>query len=431
MSTSELGSSLVSVVCLSPRVVAWFGLATIWLMAITSHSVTLAADGAAATVTNPVTESSLTQIRLTPEAEKRLGIQIVAAKAGTMEDRRLYPGFAMAPIGHDVALISPIMGLVRISADGGGLTMGRTVKTAEVLLSIVPSAADGAMMSPSDHIAYTRALSDLKTALARAEGEFKAAEVGLEASRIRLNRTERLRQSNAAAQKTFDEATAEFKQAEARHIAATAIAESLRLSTDGFAKGSPAGVPIKSPIAGILADLLVSDQQIVMSGTPLVRITNAERLWVRVPIPVGDWSRIDRAGDALIGNLGTRDVRSNRPAESIAGPKTANPDAGSIDAYYELENDGSFQPGERLGASLPTTAQADGLVIPRSAVMIDLNGGDWVYERVGDQTFSRRRVEVSNATESDVLIRRGLQPGAPVVVTGATELFGVEFGAGK
>ena len=429
MSASGFCSSPVGALCFSLRTIAWCGLATIWLMALTSHAVTSAADGSVASVANPVTESSLTQIRLTHDAEKRLGIQVEPAKSGTMQDRRLYPGFAMTPVGRDVTFVSPIMGLVRIAA--GGLAMGRTIKADDVLLSIVPSAADGAMMSPSDHIAYTRALSDLQTALARAAGELKAAEVGLAASRIRLNRTERLRQSNAAAQKTFDEATAEFQQSEARFAAAKSIAESIRSSTERFAKGSPAGVPIKSPFAGILADVLVSDQQIVMSGAPLVRITNADRLWVRVPIPAGDRLRVDRAGNALVGNLGARDARAFRAAKPIVGPKTTDPNAGTLDVYYEFDNDGTLQPGERLGVSLPTSARADGVIIPNSAIVIDISGGEWVYERIADQTFARRRVEVLNATLSEILIRNSLRPGAPIVVTGAAELFGVEFGAGK
>ena len=86
-------------------------------------------------------------------------------------------------------------------------------------------------------------------------------------------------------------------------------------------------------------------------------------------------------------------------------------------------------------------------LIPMSqAVLFDVYGGTWVYERTGEQTFVRRRVVVlfvsrEGGNETAVL-RSGPREGTQVVVSrkgsdggkdsvGPPELFGAETGYSK
>ena len=71
------------------------------------------------------------------------------------------------------------------------------------------------------------------------------------------------------------------------------------------------------------------------------------------------------------------------------------------------------------------------LVVPDAALLYDLHGGTWVYETLGNHTYTRRRVEVGGQAGSKVIITRGLREGQNVVTAGAAEIFGTEFGAGK
>ena len=61
----------------------------------------------------------------------------------------------------------------------------------------------------------------------------------------------------------------------------------------------------------------------------------------------------------------------------------------------------------------------------------DMSGSAWVYEATGATTFVRRRIEIRSQTGAKTLVTRGIDAGKKVVTSGAAELFGTEFGAGK
>ena len=104
----------------------------------------------------------------------------------------------------------------------------------------------------------------------------------------------------------------------------------------------------------------------------------------------------------------------------------------AADLFYELDNkDGALRIGERVGVILPLRGEAEGLVVPRSALFLDYNGGEWVYEVVGEHAYARRRVEVDRILGNAAALTRGPGPGAKVVTTGVAELAGAEFGYAK
>jgi hypothetical protein len=89
------------------------------------------------------------------------------------------------------------------------------------------------------------------------------------------------------------------------------------------------------------------------------------------------------------------------------------------------------QPGERVLARLIGRTRDTATVVPVSALLHDINGGTWVYEKTGDHVFSRRRIEVTHTAGNLAVLARGPQVGAIVVAVGAAELYGIEFGGGK
>jgi hypothetical protein len=93
-----------------------------------------------------------------------------------------------------------------------------------------------------------------------------------------------------------------------------------------------------------------------------------------------------------------------------------------------------LRPGQRVGVTLtltPGSASERGLTVPLTALVRDMSGGSWVYERTDSVTFVRRRVEVSRVTSGQAILALGPKRGTPVVTMGAAELFGTEFGTGK
>ena len=116
----------------------------------------------------------------------------------------------------------------------------------------------------------------------------------------------------------------------------------------------------------------------------------------------------------------------------VEGPRTANPSANTIDWYFELPPGAGLRPGERLAVEIPLRgAGAPMAVVPSNAVLRDIHGGEWVYERKGTNAYARRRVAVVRVSGKDAVLDIGPPDGAAVVTEGSAELFGTEFVTGK
>jgi hypothetical protein len=102
-----------------------------------------------------------------------------------------------------------------------------------------------------------------------------------------------------------------------------------------------------------------------------------------------------------------------------------------VDLFFQV-TDPRLRPGERVSVTIPlANAEAGhGLSVPLSAIVRDMNGGSWIYERTDSLTFVRRRVEIASVKDGHALVARGVRSGIAVVIAGAAELFGTEFGAG-
>ena len=130
----------------------------------------------------------------------------------------------------------------------------------------------------------------------------------------------------------------------------------------------------------------------------------------------------------------------NDERKLFAACETTNPGRGAIlNKNDTLSGAGLFGFGNLYGgyhggqAEFVRVPKADvgPLVIPDSALINDIHGGVWVYEQTAPHTFARRRVEVRDTQGGLAVLTLGPQAGAKIVVTGAAELYGVEFGAGK
>lgn len=157
------------------------------------------------------------------------------------------------------------------------------------------------------------------------------------------------------------------------------------------------------------------------------------RAWIRVPVYVGDLGEIASAEQVSVGSLASRPGPSPRSARPITAPPTANPIAGTVDLYYEIDNRaGDLLPGQRVAVKVPLHSESESLVVPWSAVIHDINGGTWVYQKLdGDLRFNRKRVVVRRVNGDLAVLDSGPPPDTIVVTKGAIELYGVETGFSK
>jgi membrane fusion protein, heavy metal efflux system len=288
------------------------------------------------------------------------------------------------------------------------------------------------VLTPAERIRMAEAKNALAQSRIDAEGLMQQATVQRDAAQIALERADRLLKDKAGSARTVDEAKAQLHLTEKALASATTRKEQV----DGVKFDEEAGtleaLSIPSPLSGIVRATHVRPGEMVSAGAPLFEVMNDDRLWVKVPVYVGELDGIDLAHTArltlLNGRHSERDVLVN-PAEL---PPTAIPLAAAVDLYYELPNpDRKYQPGQKMAAHLTLRGETQQVAVPWSAVIHDIYGGQWVYEQTDERKFVRRRVEVGWVDGAWAAVTRGPHPGVKVVTAGAAELAGTEFGFDK
>ena len=362
---------------------------------------------APAKVENRVKESDLTRVRLSPEAERRLGIQVVDAVETVVSDVSQIAGEIMLIPGKSLVATAPVAGTVHLARPD--LAAGQTIRKGETLFRLTP------VLGPQ---------RDLRTSY---EAEVQSARVRLDTATRQLERARRLLRDLAGSQKNVEAAEQEFGQAKAAYEAAVERLD--RLKTHPLEADVDMQIP--APETGIVRQIQVSENQTVTAGATLMEVIDVRRVWLRVPVYSGDLEGLSRQKTVPVRDVDGRGAV--RHATRVAAAPTADPVAVTADLYFELANpDGQLRPGQRMMVALPSsTAGRKAIVVPASAVLYDIHGGSWIYVNRAPQEFQRQRVEVLQTDGAKVILARGPSPGAKVVSAGAAELFGTEFGAGK
>lgn len=365
---------------------------------------------APAHVENPVQEADLTTIHLTEEAERRIGVEIGAVESRSLQRRRAFGGELMAPPGAAVAVTAPRAGMIVAPAEGEIPRAGAAVMAGRALLRLV------ALPSGDEILGGPGALS--------------VAEARLETARAKARRAQELLASGVASQAEVEDAELEFRSAQAAADAVRARTEILETGRTSVDLNSLSPIVLSAPTAGVIHGVHVTPGQTVATGAPLMELVDADPLWVRVPVYVGLLSEVDRGVEATVVRPGDPADAVGTAAAPITGPPTADPTTVSADLFYRVPNPGgALRPGERVSVRVPMKGgEADGTVVPWSAVLHDIHGGTWVYEALEGHAYTRRRVEVKDVVEGYAVLARGPAPGTPVVAVGAAELYSTEFG---
>lgn len=373
---------------------------------------------APAIVAKPVNESDLLTVELRPEAEQRLDLRVGTIERKSLPRERVYGGEVMVATGRSVLVSAPLNGV--LSAVPGEVTQpGELVKRGQPILSLRP------LLTPDSHATLSASRVD-------ADGQVKNWLAQVEATKIARDRARRLLRDEAGSRRQVDETEAQHDLAVKTWEAATARMELLTRVLGEVDKGTTAPLAIDSPRDGLLRNIIAFPEQTVPAGAPLFEIVSLDRVWVRVPVPVGDLAEVDPESEARVGRLTARPGETPSGARPVIAPPTANALAATVDRYFEMANkDGRWVPGERVAVSLRLTGDDKSLTVPWSAVVQDIHGGTWVYERTKPRTFERRRVLVRRVVSDTAELSVGLAEGTVVVTAGAEELFGAETGFKK
>jgi len=362
-----------------------------------------------AKVDNAVKEGDLATVTLSAEAETRLGIRTAPVEFTSVTQTRTFGGEVVLPPDSTIIVSSPMAGTLLAGASGGAPAAGAMVKKGQAVFRLLP------LLSPE------------RDARALAEKDLTDAQTRVEGAKLKINRAEELLRVKAGSVKQVEQAREDLALAESALKAARAKLERVIRSP----LSGDTSIALVAPEGGMVQKVHADTGQNVAASTPLFEIASLKSIWVRVPVYAGDLGSIERRQPAKVHNLGDQPGSPILSASPINAPPTANPNAATVDLYYALPGAGPFKPGQRVGVTLALAGAEESLVVPQSAIVRDVHGGEWVYENIAEHRFVRRRVEVRYVSGTYAVLARGPAAGTQVVITGAAELFGTEFGVGK
>ncbi len=364
-----------------------------------------------AKVANGVKESELTTVTLSPQAEQRLGIETARVEKRHVARTLKLGGEIVAVPGRRIFVTAPTAGVV-IAPVGSLPQSGMRVRKGQTIFRLLPLPAERDLLGTPEEVTLKK--------------------MQLEVAAAKAKRAEQLLLDKAGSVKAQEEAQAElaaaeaaFKAAEARwHLTNSAAADSATLAA--------ATMTLASPFDGVIQQINVAPRQTVAAGAELFEVIGQNPVWVRVPVYVGDLATIDDQQPGQVEALGHISGSSQRAAKPVQGPPLGNANAASVDLFFEMKNDdGQFRIVEKVSVRLAQKNAEENLVVPFSAILYDIHGGTWVYAKTAPQIYSRRRVELHHVVEGLAVLRRGPAADTEVVITGAAEIFGTEFGGGK
>lgn len=378
-------------------------------------------------------EANLAEIELTQKAFERLGIVTAIAEMQDLSQVRKLGGEVIIPPGESALLVAPVSGTVtppdvgEMPKPGSAVSKGQTVFNFKPLLT-----PERFVPTPAERAQIANAQASLTSLQMAADGDVRQFTEQVTAAKIALNRAAKLQRDRVGSERAVDDAKAQLAIAEAGlKVAAERKSVLDRVSSD-VENGTVTPITFDSPISGVVRNIPVTLGQTVAAGNTLFEVVNLDVVWIRVPVYVGLLDELRTDEPVSITFFGNDGGEAKFVAAPVKAPPAADPLSSTADLYYSIKNEGGrFRPGERVSVTLPMATQSEALVVPVNAILYDIHGSTWVYERVSDLRFRRARVLVQRTTKELAVLRSGLSEGTEIVVDGTAELFGTEFGTGK
>jgi len=251
-----------------------------------------------------------------------------------------------------------------------------------------------------------------------------------------LTRYEKLRGSQAASEKAYDEAQVGVAQRqaaltgrrqtietlEARLEQQDAVIKRLEVAIER-AERDLVNTELRAPFPSFVTEVEAAVGKWVNAGDPIARLIDENRLEVRFVLTDADFGRLWQ--DGLIGRPLIANWRLGRTSFTLEGKvvrveSTIDPASGGVQVFAEIignPDDAPLRPGAFVEVLLPDRVYQQVVELPASALF----NGDTVYA-VEDGRLAARAVELVADRGLQILVQGELAAGEPVLTSRLAEI---------
>ena len=240
-----------------------------------------------------------------------------------------------------------------------------------------------------------------------------------------VERSRRLADIGAGAEKDFESSKAERDGIEANIRSQEFLIEGIRqrLRRFGVSDSNPRGTfltPLKAPFSGVITKAQASPGDTVDAGREVFTVADLTQVWVQAEVYEKDLGRI-RVGQSAFITVDTYPDHSFEGKVSYIGD-VLDPQTRTTRVRCEVSNhDLRLKTDMFANIELPTKFSKQAIAVPSAALQV-VEGKNVVFVRRSQTQFEKRDVEKGVTVNQQTEIVRGLKQGEPVVTQGAFHL---------
>lgn len=175
---------------------------------------------------------------------------------------------------------------------------------------------------------------------------------------------------------------------------------------------------VVSTVSGTVLEILCVNGQYVQTGEVLIRVSQNNLVTLQVNVPSSRANSLQSITDALVQSP----VTGVWTQLSTMGGKRIDhsdiPSSGNyIPIFFEFHASKDYMPGSNVEVDLVEPVRKYCIVVPRSA-LIEQGGEYYIFEKTGDHSYIRTRVECGAFSGDSVEILSGIKAGDCIVIEG-------------
>jgi membrane fusion protein, heavy metal efflux system len=352
----------------------------------------------------PPATAALEFVTLDAAAQRHGGVTVAPAATAARAAHTEAPGVVALDERRTARIGSLVDGILIDTV----AEVGDRVKAGQILAT---------MHSPVVHetwASYRKAIADrrrLEQGLAFAIAAHERALRLYREKAVSLQDVQRAEADRVAAAEALDMGRTEVRRSEEalQHLGIT--------NADDPTGESGEQIPVRTPIAGVVLDRLVTPGTAVTPGTPLYVVSDLSTLWALVEIDESQLSHV-RIGQAMELRVAAYGDQPFAGTVALVGD-TVNPKTRRITVRCAMQNaDGRLKPQMYATALIREGEPRQAVIVPDDAIQT-IDGRATIFVAEGSDRFRPRVVETGTTIDGMVEVRTGLRAGEPVAMSGS------------